>query len=559
MYSCFGAIVLQAVVEDKNGNIFIRAKSLQPDLELTQDEIDIKGPLAMASLTPQRTRRSPIPQTGATGILRAETFLVQHGDLDFQAFDLGKYYCNGNELVEPAGLGNLIVQLIVCNNSILAVKYQTSEYSLEKIFKSQFRSSAPVVLTIDEISTVVYVAYTEEGAYLFHRLLTGEGVELPLYSDDENLEESFGFCVNWETSTHSHNHILISCPSKNNNFLVGLIKEQNREVTVRNSPAFNFYDEDMYITLDKFYVTIYTNGFESIHSINTPSSIIVVDYVRIEEDLILILVSHMHIFKLNTSLPYVDENLELLVTVTVLCLTGECQSYLIYETFLAYTFSDNGLNTSRVVNIVTGEHVGSSVYHQYSPLLYNIVYNNDSVPMVILPTSTTDKENISSSMTSLEVINATITYSSSNETTDPIPENHHLIILYTVPPCAFILLVIIVIVLLVVCCNRSNKFKDSFYVIIRRNSPSPPSSEESSISNLQISNPTDPPYFTGLEERGVQQKDALVNDAFLFKFLPSTTLSENGYDISLQRVAHPRSLPVQEVSYKVPPIQEQVS
>ena len=52
-----------------------------------------------------------------------------------------------------------------------------SEYSLEKIFKSQFRSSAPVVLTIDEISTVVYIAYTEEGAYLFHRLLTGAGVE----------------------------------------------------------------------------------------------------------------------------------------------------------------------------------------------------------------------------------------------------------------------------------------------------------------------------------------------------------------------------------------------
>ena len=167
--------------------------------------------------------------------------------------------------------------------------------------------------------------------------------------DDENLEESLGFCVNWETSMHRHNNILISCPSKNNNFLVGLIKEQNREVTVRNSPAVNVYDEDMYITLDKFYVTIYTNEFESIHSINTPSSIIVVDYVRIEEDLILVLVSHTHIFKFNTSLPYVDENLELLVTATILCLTGECQSYLIDEKFLAYTFSDNGWNTSRVV------------------------------------------------------------------------------------------------------------------------------------------------------------------------------------------------------------------
>ena len=277
--------------------------------------------------------------------------------------------------------------------------------------------------------------------------------------DDENLEESLGFCVNWETSMHRHNNILISCPSKNNNFLVGLIKEQNREVTVRNSPAVNVYDEDMYITLDKFYVTIYTNEFESIHSINTPSSIIVVDYVRIEEDLILVLVSHTHIFKFNTSLPYVDENLELLVTATILCLTGECQSYLIDEKFLAYTFSDNGWNTSRVVNIVTGEHVGHSVYHQYSPLLYNIAYNNGSIPMVILPTSTTDKENMSSSITSLEVINATITYFSSNKTTDPIPENHYFLILYTVPPCAFILFVIIVIVMLVVWCNRSNKME----------------------------------------------------------------------------------------------------
>ena len=555
-------IILQAVVEDMNGNMFIRAKSLQSDLELTQDEIDIKGPLAMTSLTPQRSRRSPIPQTGATGILRAETFVVQYGDQDFQAFDLGKYYCNGNELVEPAGLGNFIVQLIVCNNSILAVKYQTSEYSLEKIFKSQLRSSAPVVLTIDEKSIVVYVAYTEEGAYLFHRLLTGAGVEFPLYLDDENLEESFGYCVNWETSAHSHNDILISCPSKNNNFLVGLIKEQNREVTVRNSPAINFYDEDMYITLDKFYVTIYTNEFESIHSINTPSSIIVVDYVRIEEDLILILVSHMHIFKFNTSLPYVDENLELLVTATILCLTGECQSYLIYDKFLAYTFSENGWNTSRVVNIVTGEHVGPSVYHQYSPLLYNIAYNNDSIPMVILPTSTTDKENMSSSITSLEVINATTTYSLSNETTDPIPQNHYFLILYTVPPCAaFILLVIIVIVMLVVWCNRSNKIKNSFYKIIRRNSRSPPSSEESSISNLQISNPDAllHVYSTGLEERGVQQKDALVNDAFLIKTFSSTTLSENGNDIPLQRVACPHSLPIQELSDRKLPIQEQVS
>ena len=540
--------------------MFIRAKSLQPDLELTQDEIDIKGTLAMTSLTPQRTRRSPIPQTGATGILRPETFVVQYGDQDFQAFDLGKYYCNGDELVEPAGFGDVIVQLIVCNNSILAVKYQTSEYSLEKIFESQFHSSAPVILTINEISTVVYVAYTEEGACLFHRLLTGGGVEFPLYSDDETLEESFGFCANWETSSHSHNHILMSCPSTNNNFLVGLTKEQNREVTVRNSPAINLYDEDMYITLDKFYVTIYTNGFESIHSINTPTSIIIVDYVRIEEDLILILVSHTHIFKFNTSLPLVDENLELLVTATILCLTGECQSYLIREKFVAYTFSDNGLNTSRVVNIVTGEHVGPSVYHQYSPLLYNIVYN-DSIPVDILPTSTTDNENISSSITSLEVINATITYTLSNETTDPIPENQYLIILYTVPPCAFIVLVIIVIiVMLVVWCNRSNKFKDSFYEMIRRNSPSPPSSEESSISNLQIPNPDVSLYPTSLQERGVEQKDALVNDPFVIKIVPSTTLSENGNDIPLQRVARPRSLPIQEVSDRVHvlPIQEQL-
>ena len=361
---------------------------------------------------------------------------------------------------------------------------------------------------------------------------------------------------------HRHNNILISCPSKNNNFLVGLIKEQNREVTVRNSPAVNFYDEDMYITLDKFYVTIYTNEFESIHSINTPSSIIVVDYVRIEEDLILVLVSHTHIFKFNTSLPYVDENLELLATATILCLTGECQSYLIDEKFLAYTFSDNGWNTSRVVNIVTGEHVGPSVYHQYSPLLYNIAYNNDSIPMVILPTSTTDKENMSSSITSLEVINATTTYSLSNETTDPIPQNHYFLILYTVPPCAaFILLVIIVIVMLVVWCNRSNKIKSSFYVIMRLNSPSPPSSEESSISNLQISNPDAllHVYSTGLEERGVQQKDALVNDAFLIKTFSSTTLSENGNDIPLQRVACPHSLPIQELSDRELPIQEQVS
>ena len=210
-------------------------------------------------------------------------------------------------------------------------------------------------------------------------------------------------------------------------------------------------------------------------------------------------------------------------------------------------------------NIVTGEHVGHSVYHQYSPLLYNIAYNNDSIPMVILPTSTTDKENMSSSITSLEVINATITYYSSNKTTDPIPENHYFLILYTVPPCAFILFVIIVIVMLVVWCNRSNKIKNSFYKIIRRNSPSPPPSEESSISNLQILNPVDPPYFTGLEERGVQQKDALVNDAFLIKNFSSTTLSENRNDIPPQRVACLRSLPIQEVSYRELPIQEQIS
>lgn len=525
-------ITVNVIVEDPIGNRYSRTALLEPGSTslVHVKKIDLNGDLSTnTSLTPQNNRRLRIQKTGDTGILTDQTYVVYFDD-DVKSFDLTVYYCNGVELVEPVGLGESIVQLIICDTRILAVKYESGRYELESIFEPQYTSSTPVVLIDDSIpvhvSTAMYVCNTEEGDMLFHKSLSGNGFELPLnLNEPDTFEASYGSCIKWETFSYSDDQIMISCPSTNRRFLVGFTKEKNREVFVNPGSPVILYNRDVCTIIASSYVTIYTNAFDNIQAISTPVPITRVDYVHIEGHLIVLLFSSMYIYKFNTS---IDVHLNVLVTDNILCLAGECQSYLIDDNYLVYTSSYNGFNATKVVNIKTSKSGGVAVSHPYSPILFNVkvVHENTTLTSPTINSANTFTSIVSENFASIAIDETTIptTNKSNTSTTLGIGGISAIIIAFVI----FILIVGILVLLITV--KKTNKkltISSSLCQMLRRSSPH--SSPTSSIAEMIFKTDEDFLYPPGFPDHKLScDASSLVNEPELKKGDPTTVLSTTG-------------------------------
>ena len=537
-------ITVNVIVEDPIGNRYSRTASLEPGSTLVHvKKIDLNGDLSTkTSLTPQNTRRSRIQKTGDTGILTDHTYVVYFNDDDIKSFDLTLYYCNGIELVKPVGLGESIVQLIICDTRILAVKYRRGSYELESIFESQYTSSTPAVLINNNISTAMYVCNIEEEDMLFHKSLRADDFEFSLNLDEANtFIESYGSCMKWETFSYSDNQIMMSCSSTNRRFLVGFTKEKNKEVFVNPGSPVILYNRDICTIMTSSYVTIYTNAFDNIQAFSTPVPIAKVDYVHIGGHLIVLLFSSVRIYTFNTS---IDVNLNVLVTDNILCLAGECQSYLIDDTYLVYTSSYNGFNATKVVNIETSETGRVALNHPYSPILFNVkvVHENTTLTSPTLNSANTFTSIVLDNFASISIDETIIPTTNKSDTSTTLGTGGIIAISLVF---AFLIIFVSILVLLVAVKKTNKKLTVSttLFQMLRRSSPHP--SPTSSIAEMIVQTDEDFPYPPGFQDHKLTcDASSLVNEPELKKGDPTTVLSTTG-TIHSDSIAM-YTLPVQE-------------
>ena len=393
-----------------NNQTVLRIKKLGTEFPVEQTNVNIRGLFTLYNtVIPQTLRRVQISDTGDFADLRdnGELVISLGSGKVFKEFDLTAESCqDAIELYEPTGLSPNIVLLITCRDGrVLCVKYSNGEYSIDSIFVSEYTSSTPVIVTNNGVSTAIYTVVVEEISALAIRSLEPNSYEEFMYV--ETFENNFGSCT--ETLSYNKSHVRLSCSNTHDFYLVdgtgetygGKIHPQGMGNLV------NIYNEDMILVVSSSFVTIKEST--NFCSLDLPTPVTRVDYALVNGKLLLLFFSYQGIYQYDTSTSCVNENLVILVNETLLGLNGGYQNYLIFGDLLVYTVMKNGLFSSQGIDLSTSQDLGIFVNHQNYPLLYGIIYDNDTVTM---PTNTTTTTSSESTLTSSVFTSSSTTISS---------------------------------------------------------------------------------------------------------------------------------------------------
>ena len=375
---------LSVLSRTQNNQTVLRIKKLGTELPVEQSNVNIQGLFTLYNTAiPQTLRRVQISDTGDFADLRdnGELVISLGTGKVFKEFDLTTESCqNAIELYEPTGLSPSIVLLITCRDGrVLCAKYSNDEYSIDSIFVSEYTSSTPVIVTNNGVSTAIYTVVVEGISALAIRSLEPNGYEQFMYV--ETFEDTFGSCM--ETLSYNETHVRLSCSNTHDFYLVdGTGETDGRRICPQGmDDLVNIYNEDIVLVVSSSFVTINTKESTNFCNLNLPTPVIIVDYVRINDKLLLLFFSYDHLYEYDTSKPCLDKNLVILVNKSLVGLNGDYQNYLIFGDLLVYTVMDNGLFSSRGIDLSTSQDIGILANHQNHPLLYGIIYENSKIPI----------------------------------------------------------------------------------------------------------------------------------------------------------------------------------
>ena len=362
----------------------LRIKKLGTEFPIEQTNVNIRGLFTLYNTAiPQTLRRVQISDGGDFADLRDNgelVFSLGTGKV-FKEFDLTTESCqDAIELYEPRGLSQNIVLLITCRDGrVLCAKYSNGEYSIDSIFVSEYTSSTPVVVTNNGVSTAIYTVVAEGISALAIRSLEPNGYEQFMYED--TFEETFGSCT--ETLSYNETHVRLSCSNRLDFYLVdGSGETDGRKIRPQVvGDLVNIYNEDMILVVDSSSVTINTKESTHFCTLKLPTPAIIVDYVRINDKLLVLFFSYDRLYEYDTSKPCLNENLVILVNESLVGLNGDYQNYLIFGDLLVYTVMNNELFSSRGIDLSTSQDIGILANHQNHPLLYGIIYENSKMPI----------------------------------------------------------------------------------------------------------------------------------------------------------------------------------
>ena len=420
MYTCELSVghSLLTLSRMPNNQTVLRIKKLGTEFPVEQTNVNIRGLFTLYNTAiPQTLRRVQISDGGDFADLRDNgelVFSLGAGNV-LKEFDLTAESCrDAMELYAPRGLSQNIVLLITCRDGrVLCAKYSNGEYSIDSIFVSQYTSSTPVIVTNNGVSTAIYTVVVEEISALAIRSLEPNSYEQFMYVD--TFEETFGSCT--ETLSYNATHVRLLCSNTHDFYLVdGIGATDGRKICPQGmGDLVNIYNEDMILVVSSSFVTINTIESTNFCTLDLPTPVTRVDYARVNGKLLLLFFSYQVIYQYDTSTSCVNENLVTLVNATLLGLNGDYQNYIIFGDLLVYTVMKNGLFLSRGIDLSTSQDLGVFANHQNYPLLYGIIYDNDTVTMPTNTVITTSSELIIPTLTS-SVLTSTSTTSSSTVT-----------------------------------------------------------------------------------------------------------------------------------------------
>ena len=420
MYTCelifiFVGHSLLTLSRMPNNQTVLRIKKLGTEFPVEQTNVNIRGLFTLYNTAiPQTLRRVQISDAGDFADLRDNgelVFSLGTGNV-FKEFDLTAESCrDAIELYAPTGLSQNIVLLITCRDGrVLCAKYSNGEYSIDSVFASEYTSSTPVIVTNNNgVSTAIYTVVEEGISALAIRSLEPNGNEQFMYED--TFEDTFGSCT--ETLSYNETHVRLLCSNTHDFYLVDVTGETENHQGMGD--LVNIYNEDMILVVSSSFVTIVTKESTNFCNLDLPTPVTRVDYARVNGKLLLLFLSYQGIYQYDTSTSCVNENLVTLVNETLLGLNGDYQNYLIFGDLLVYTVMKNGLFSSRGIDLSTSQDLGVFANHQNYPLLYGIIYDNDTVTMTTSTVITTSSELIIPTLTS-SVLTSTSTTTSSTVT-----------------------------------------------------------------------------------------------------------------------------------------------
>ena len=362
-----------------NNQTVLRTKNFGTELPVEQTSVSLQGAFTLFNITsPQNLRRVQISDTGDFADIRDDGQLViSLEDGTFQEFDLKNEFCSeAVELHIPIGLNDSIALLITCSGGrVLCAKYFNGLYEIHLIFVSVYSASSPVIVSINGTSAAIYTAIISGMAVLAHRSLEPSGYEQIMY--DDSFEDIFGVCT--ETLSYNETHVILSCPGTNDFYLVDGSGGVSGKIDPQGvGDLVNIYNEDM-VLVSISSVTINTKEFTNFCTVDLPTPIMKVDYMRTNNELILLFFSSQGLYLYDTAKPCLNENLVILVNETLSGLDGSYQNYVIFGNLLVYTIMENGLYSSYGIDLVTSKNFGMLVNHPNRPLLYGFIHNDDNV------------------------------------------------------------------------------------------------------------------------------------------------------------------------------------
>ena len=365
-----------------NNQTVLRTKNLGTELPVEQTSVSLQGAFTLFNITsPQNLRRVQISDTGDFGDIRDDGQLViSLEDGTFQEFDLKNEFCSeAVELHTPIGLNDSIALLITCSGGrVLCAKYFNGLYEIHLIFVSVYSASSPVIVSVNGTSAAIYTAIISGMAVLAHRSLEPSGYEQIMY--DDSFEDIFGVCTKFKTLSYNKTHVILSCPGTNDFYLVDGSGGVSGKIDPQGvGDLVNIYNEDMVLVVSISSVTINTKEFTNFCTVDLPTPIMKVDYMRTNDELILLFFSSQGLYLYDTAKPCLNENLVILVNETLSGLDGSYQNYVIFGNLLVYTIMENGLYFSYGIDLVTSKNFGMLVNHPNRPLLYGFIHNDDNI------------------------------------------------------------------------------------------------------------------------------------------------------------------------------------